>query len=305
MIQGLIDNFNSAVSEYQALLTQVEDLKNQILTAELRYQNDQKALADLQAQLTQAQADLAYVHGQLKDATFTISEQSAEIKQLQAQLAALPQAVVVYDRLESKPWKANTDKSVGGSGLGTGGWKAPSVESAELWILDQAGIPAPNYVDCYFTQRVPTDGAKTHFKLEASFLFPTAADIAACQCLEFEIRQVTDDKKMVILAGQLQYSGGAYRYFDWVKRAWLPTGVTITRPAPLTWVSVGLEGHRDAVNVYYDAITFNGVRTPFTQSYALLATDWSPLLWAALQLDDTSAVNGYRVKVDGVKLTVS
>jgi hypothetical protein len=90
---------------------------------------------------------------------------------LMDQLAQL-QSTVTYPDLESNPWKANTDKSVGGSGLGTGGWKAPSVECAELWILDQAGVPAPNYVDCYFTQRVPTDGTKTRFKLEASFLFP-------------------------------------------------------------------------------------------------------------------------------------
>jgi hypothetical protein len=175
-----------------------------------------------------------------------------------------------------------------------------------LWILDHAGVPAPNYVDCYFTQRVPTDGTKTRFKLEASFLFPTAADIAACQCLEFEIRQVTDDKKMVILAGQLQYSGGQLRYFDWQQRAWLQFGVAIQKPAPLTWVSIGVEGHRDAIAVYYDAMTYNGMRIPMaTQNYPLLATDWSPLLWAALQLDDTSAVNGYRVKIKDVSLTVS
>jgi hypothetical protein len=135
--------------------------------------------------------------------------------------------------------------------------------------------------------------------------FPTAADIAACQCLEFEIRQVTDDKKMVILAGQLQYSGGQLRYFDWQQRAWLPFGVAIQKPAPLTWVSIGVEGHRDATTVYYDAMTYNGMRIPMTQNYPLLATDWSPLLWAALQLDDTSAVNGYRVKIKDVSLTVS
>lgn len=274
--QQAITDRDSAQAASAAAQQQIADLLADLSA-------DTQLLADLKAKLAQAQADLATA---------------------QAQLAALPQAAIVYDRLESKPWKANTDKSVGGSGLGTGGWKAPSVESAELWILDTPTVPAPNYVDCYFTQRVPTDGTKTRFKLEASFLFPTAADISACQCLEFEIRQVTDDKRMVILAGQLQYSGGQLRYFDWQQRAWLSFGVPIIKPLPMAWVSVVLEGHRDATTVYYDAMTLNGIRTPMTQSYALLATDWSPLLWAALQLDDTSAVNGYRIKVDGVKLTV-
>lgn len=293
-----VGNVNSAVTTLSQVATDAvsaRDLAIQVAT---------QKIGDLQTEVDYKLGIINEMAAKLDADDVLIGDYQTKLNAAQAQLAQLG-SVKVYDRMESNPWSANTAKSVGGSGLGTGGWKAPGVESAELWIVDQVGVPAPNYVDCYFTQHVPTDGKVTRFKLEASYLFPTAADVAMCQCLEFEARQVTDDKKLVILAGQLRFGAGTLMYFDWVQRAWLSTGIAITRPAPGTWVGVGVEGHRDATAVYYDALTLNGVRTPFTKSYALLATDWSPLLWAALQLDDNSAVNGYRVKIKDVRLTVS
>jgi chromosome segregation ATPase len=96
--------------EAEQLITDNGNLQNQLSTAALQHGNDQKEIESLRA-------DVA-----------TVSE---EVGVLSAQISQL-QSTVTYADLESNPWKANTDKSVGGSGLGTGGWKAPSVECAEL-----------------------------------------------------------------------------------------------------------------------------------------------------------------------------
>lgn len=249
-----------------------------------------KAAIDVLASAAQAQVD----------------DDQKQIADLKAQLAAVPPPVpipVVYDHLEGGPWAANSKMEVGGSGHALGGWKAPGVECAELWITDDPAFSAPNYADCYFTQDFAIDGSKTKFKLECSWLFPTAVDIAASQCVEMEARQVTDDQKMCIVACQLNFAGNQLRYWAGPGK-WTASGVAMPRPIPGTWTTVVLEGHRDSTTVFHDAITVNGTVNKLGTSYPMSPTTWRRMQRCALQLDDTGAVNSYRAKIDNVKYTL-
>lgn len=240
----------------------------------------------------------------------TIVADAVQIADLKAQLANIPPpspALTVYDHLESKTWTQTSTaaSNVGGSGLGVASQKQPSVECAELSIIPQLAsvLGKSNYFDCYYHQDFAVDDGKKHFRLEASYLFPTLADATAPQCLEMEARQVTGGK-MVIIALQLEFSGNHLRYWDATNK-WTSSGVAMPRFLPNQWYTVVLEGHRDSVNVYHDQITINGVVTTLNKSYPLPSTTWRSLTRCAIQLDGNGKGDPYRVKIDNVKYTLS
>jgi hypothetical protein len=77
------------------------------------------------------------------------------------------------------------------------------------------------------------------------------------------------------------------------------------RLVPGQWYHVVLEGHRDAANVYHDAITINGVVTKLGTQYAAQPTNWRTMLRCALQLDGNGRGDSYRVKRQNTRFTVS
>lgn len=269
--------------KYAALTTAAQDLKNAA----------DGNIADLTTQM-------GTLNTQLGAVTETKDKLAADLAQLQATL--------IYRDLEYSLWSMNSDKVVGGSGLGTKDQKiADSTHPwAELSIKPDAPIPVAqggtgdNYFDCYYTKVFKPQPQVKNYRLQTTWKFPTAADAAASQCLEMEARQVVNGL-MFIVACQLQFSGGALRYWDSVKK-WTASGTKQPRLVAGQPCTVILEGHRDDLNVYHDQITVNGVVVKLGTQYAAQPTNWSARLSCSLQLDGEGAALAYRVNYKDCEL---
>jgi hypothetical protein len=104
-------------------------LNQEIADGKLAFEHANDVNGKLQADLYAAKARVADLNTQLDDET------TLALK-LEAQLATL-QSTKVYDGLDNKVWHMNSDKVVGGSGLGTSAQTQPGIETAEFSIKPQ------------------------------------------------------------------------------------------------------------------------------------------------------------------------
>jgi hypothetical protein len=210
--------------------------------------------------------------------------------------------VTVFDGLELTPWlvapgtAANTD-SKGSTATATQG--QPGINSA--WF----GL-APNgpWADAYFYKKLGADPNKLTFKFELSFLFGTAADSAASNCIELDIQQV--------IAGlgfnpglQFNFGGNQLRVWDRSSKNWVDTGKPCPRWAAGQWVRVIFEAHRDGAKIYVDAVTVNGVRIALNLSFPATKLPLPDMMNCAVQLDGNKAGTAYKLFIDAVKFTAS
>lgn len=227
-----------------------------------------------------------------KDA-LAISSYKAQISSLQSQLGKR-----VYDDLAYGPWWANSKAQVGGSGLGK------VTQDKNVFTLIPDVIPGGNnYFDCYFSKSVPPKATDQIFQLKNSWMLKTAADVAACRCLEMEIRHILPSGLQFVKALQMNFADKQLRIFDHVKK-WFSTGLDQTRFIPGNWYEVILNAHHDDVNVIYDSIIINGAFIGLTTipPCPAFASNWGEDMKVALQPDgkDTQFDSHYK----GTKLTI-
>lgn len=316
--------------EAEQLVQHAEDLQNQVDTANLQHTNDLGNIDALRVRLNQEtdiatglQVKLDTADKLLATDADMITAQAMQIQQAQMQLLQL-QSVKVYDGLEFLPWKQtdSKDSKVGGSGLGKAWQKQPGIEMAELGI-DPFPPVAPktaNFYDCYYTQDfLPLDDAITRWTMETTFIFPTQADIDACNCLELEMRQVLLVPKglMFVAGAQINRGSNTLRYWshgtkpDGSEKGWQATGMPCPALVPLKPMHILVTGHRDAHAIYHDFISVDGVKVVDLTGTNYPAwtepSPWKQMLRCAIQLDGKEAAvpNQFRVKIGNTKFTVS
>ena len=230
-----------------------------------------------------------------------LNQKDQSILLLKQEIAAL-NSVVVYDHLERDAWllapgtAANTG-STGSTVKATQG--LPGISSAFLRI-------APNgpYGDAYWYEKKAIDPDKKNYKYEASFLFGTAADAAASQCIEFDIQQVISG--LVFNPGlQFDFAENLIRVWNRNGKAWVSTGIPCPRWNPNQWMRVVYEAHRDDKMVYHDSVTINGVADLFNLSFPAVTLNLPDMMNVGMQLDGNKAGMAYQVYRDDVRFTVS
>jgi hypothetical protein len=256
--------------EAEQLITDNQNLQNQLQTAALQHGNDQKLIAELQAHIESDEA--------------LLRDDADQISKLQS--------TVTYPDLEFNAWHEtfSLESNVGGSGLGTVSQKSADDKTAvqkygEFAIVPQAG----QYFDCYYTKTFAADDTKKNYRLSVDWVLPSAADVAACRCLEMEIRHIVKGGMMFVIAAQLDYFDKQLRVYEFpagdTKGRWIPTGVAQARPVPGAVTKVVLEGHRDDTTVFTDKLTVNGVVTNVGKSYPAFNKGWGAAIKTSLQLD--------------------
>lgn len=210
----------------------------------------------------------------------------------------------VFDGLELTPWLlaqgALADSDTASGNVPTATQRQPSIECASFAIDPQT----KSFANAYWYKKLGADEGKTTFTYEASFLFPTTADVAASQAVEFDFQQVISGI-VYNLGWQFDYADGKFRVWNRGVKAWVPVMIALERPSTLTWTRLALAGHRDANSIYYATVTINGTTFSINQSFPAPNLGLTDMLNCAFQLDGNKAGVAYRVMVDGMRLTIS
>ena len=142
----------------------------------------------------------------------------------------------------------------------------------------------------------------SYFVYRLGFVFPTAADLAACQAVEFELQQNVGNR-VYNMAWQADIRGsGLWRTFDYTRSVWVPTAINVAFAAG-EWVDVAatfLRGADDTLthltlrlNGKTTALNVKRISTPKVEPY---------YVHAAFQLDTENPALPYKIEVRGMSL---
>jgi hypothetical protein len=266
-----------------------------------------QALSDAAAA---AQTDIDALASQVEDLQGTISSDATTIAALQQQIQALKaqiaaaSSIAVFDGLELTPWivaGGSVANSAGNPGVAGDAQSVPTDLNAWFDIF-----PNGAYQDKYRFKQLGADPSKTSFAFEGLLMLP---EPAKPQAVELDVQQVISG---VIFNYGLQWDFAENQMRIWDRAAkvagdpepWKSIGLPCPRWAALAWHSFRLEGHRDAANIYYDAVTMNGVKTPLTQTFAAPNLGLKDMFNCAIQQDSNSAGAAFRLYIDRVKMTL-
>lgn len=247
---------------------------------------------------------------QILDSSLSSSQQSngklqEKISQLQLQLST--SQTLTFDQLEREPWLL----AAGTAGnTGSVGSTAQAIQTVPgLTPALRKIIPNGPYADEYWFKKFGPHPGVVRFVQEGSFLFPTALDSSFSQAVEFDLQQVIGGV-VYNMGWQFDYAEGKLRYWNRFAKEqgfpspWVPTGVTLGRQTPGTWVQCVFSTHRDDKNVYYDSCTINGVVQAIKPvSFPAPSLKLEDMLNYGFQLDGSALAQPYSVFIYGMKLT--
>lgn len=239
----------------------------------------------------------------------TITGLKDALKAAEDRLAAIA-STVVFDDLELTPWLLAP-----GTSANSGQTGSTAVATQGLQGVTSAWFNlAPNgpYANGYWYRKLGADAKKSKYLYEIPFLFGSAADAAASNCIELDIQQVIAGR--VFNTGlQFDFTENALRVWDRSsatpadtgKGDWVTTGFPCPRWTPGQWVKVALATHRDDTHVYYDSIDVNGLHVQPTMVFAAPLLGLSDMLNCAVQLDGNKTGTPYRVYRGRTRFTAS
>lgn len=154
-----------------------------------------------------------------------------------------------------------------------------------------------NYID--LTPDFSPGFTPSYFAYKLQFMFPTAADLAACQANEFELQQNFNNHVFNMAWSPF---GGLWHSFDYNVSKWIPT----TIPAVLTpgqWVKVRADFLRGADNTLtHLTLRVNGKTNAVNIKRPATPKVEPGYIHAAFQLDTESPALPYRVEVRGMSV---
>jgi len=168
---------------------------------------------------------------------------------------------------------------------------------------------AAPYNNGYFYKVIAGNfAASTLYTYGLDFMFPTAADLAASQGIEFEI-QLNIGSKIYNMAWQADFLGSKlWRTFDYNLSDWEPTSIAIVPPVPGVFTSVQGKFLCDgAGNTTHLTFTVDGVEYPVNVTRPATAKVESNYLHAAFQLDSNGLTppTPYSCHVQNITLTAT
>lgn len=210
--------------------------------------------------------------------------------------------IKTFSALETAPWLlagGTVADSIGSSATATGTQTQPTAQCAAFSIT-----PNDPYANQYWYKKLGPEPQLDTFKYSVSFLFPTAADAAACQALELDLQQVIGGA--VYNGGlQMDFADGAVRVWDRAALRWSVVA-TLARWLPGTWHCVSFElfrGEAAGSGFYYGSVVVDGGKTLVGSFHTAPIDPAQPdMLNVAVQLDTNGAKTPYRVMVDCVEL---
>ena len=206
----------------------------------------------------------------------------------------------------------NTGDTGGGSAKPNGTFR---MKPSTVEIPATAAVPAAPamfsaegkypYNNGYWYRVIPGAwNAMTYFCYQVQFMLPTAADLQACQAVEFELQQNVGGH-IYNMAWQADIKGcGAWRTFDYNTSQWIQTSI----PASLTageWMAVEAVYLRGAdCTLTHVSLSVDGVVHPVNIRKAGTPKVESDYVHCAFQLDSGSTPVPYVCHVQGVNVVM-
>jgi hypothetical protein len=154
------------------------------------------------------------------------------------------------------------------------------------------------YADAIWWKQLGGDNSKTHFQYDVDF-YLNQPQLA--QALEFDANQSAGNMKF-IYGTQCNIKGdGQWDVWDTAGNTWRPTGIACAMPAAFQWHHLTWQYYRDNSNVYFVAVTLDGVTSYVNRTYAAKPVSASEIN-VAFQMDGDYAMHTYSVWLDNVTL---
>ena len=197
-------------------------------------------------------------------------------------------AVTLWNLERLTDWKqaGNTGDSGGGSSKPNGvGIMTPGTPTTPATFSAKGNYPYNNFF-WYgnITATAPCTITATRFRLAMQFMLPSAADLAACQAVEYQSQQTTG-KMLFNMAYQFNQTSKTLRIFNYGTTVWEDTGIPIALVAG-QWTSIVGEFARTATAMTHIGCTLNGVwHTIMSTEAGAPLTSGTPYLKESFQLD--------------------
>lgn len=170
-------------------------------------------------------------------------------------------------------------------------------------------VPQAPYADLYVYRQIEpgTDlSAYNLFQYSRQIMFPTQADIDACQAFEFELQKV-DNGYLYNMAYQVDFVGAkALTTFDYNSSTWQPTYFAVDKStlSPGVWYSLEALFRIDqtAHTTTHLGITIQDQMVPINITRPATPTTESNYIHAAYQLDADSAAQTYTIVQQDIDL---
>ncbi len=161
------------------------------------------------------------------------------------------------------------------------------------------------YNNGYWYRVLPGDWSNaTLFKYSFQFRFPSAADLAACQAVEFELQQSLGGK-IHNMAWQADYAATKmWRPFDYSASKWVDTSIQANPPEAGAWFTVEAVYLRTGDTVTHVSLTLDGVTHLVNFTRQATAEPEADYVHAAFQLDSNSVPTPYSVEVQNMSVTM-
>lgn len=137
------------------------------------------------------------------------------------------------------------------------------------------------------------------------YIYVPSGSLNAPQAIEFECQQRVNGW-VYNFAWQAEYPNNQWRIFNYVKKTWENSGLSLTRFSTGKWHHIIAEYHTNTSThtVYHDALTVDGVRRTLTHlDPAKYTGNMTNEFTNAFQLDLNSTATDYHVYVDNMKIT--
>lgn len=225
-----------------------------------------------------------------KDATITGLNQKL--------IAASP---MIWENLEFENWMVASGTA---ANTGTVGNTATSTQTLPGVASATRGMtPQGPYADKYWYLPLGKQPSLLRFKQEYSILFPSANDSGSSQAHETDLQQCIGGV-VYNFGSQLDFAEDRMGIWNRSIKSWdYSIGIPCPRALPGTWVNIVLECHRDATNVYYDALTVSGVRKALNATFHAPALGLTDALNVGQQLDGEKQPQAYTICISKMKLT--
>lgn len=161
------------------------------------------------------------------------------------------------------------------------------------------------YNNGYWYRAIPGEwNAMTYFCYQLQFMLPTAADLEACQAVEFELQQNVGGQ-IYNMAWQADIKGsGAWRTFDYNTSKWVMTSIPVGITAG-EWTAIEAVYLRGSdCTLTHVSLSLNGVEYPVNIRKAATPKVESDYVHCAFQLDSGSTPVPYVCHVQGVNVVM-
>jgi len=231
----------------------------------------------------------------------SIQQITSLLASIDAQLSSPSQT---FGGLEFHPWiqPGNVGNDLGSSSKPHGNYSL-----TPGWSILQTRGAAP-YDNFYLYRDLGPQNYSNHFAYSFDLMFPTDADLKACQAFEFEI-QANVGGRIYNGAWQIDFADSKkWRYFNYSTSQWLSSGIDVDfrlfGPEKAVSIAATFQRNKD-LTMTHQRLAINGTEHAVNVTLPSFPKVESDYLHCALQTDSNASFTPYQVGIRNIQVACS